>query len=260
MFKYNSSKLAEVVVNYRSVFVSDIHLGTKESKTENFLNFLKEVECENLFLVGDIIDGWAIKRKLIWTQNHSDVIQKILRKARKGTRVVYVVGNHDDFVRQFLPLQLGNNITVTNEHDYLDIFNKRYLVTHGDMFDTITMTKKWIAVLGDRAYTSLLKLNRPLNRIRKFAGFKKYWSLSKYIKQNVKKSVIFICEFEEIMSNYAKKNNYDGVICGHIHHPEIKSISNILYLNCGDWVENCSALVEHHDGKWEILENLNLDE
>lgn len=247
-------------MNYRSVFVSDIHLGTKESKTENFLNFLKEVECENLFLVGDIIDGWAIKRKLNWTQSHSDVIQKILRKARKGTKIYYIIGNHDEFVKPFLPLRLGDNVMVTTQYDYVDTLGKRYLVTHGDMFDTITMTKKWLAVLGDRAYSTLLKLNRPLNQMRKLVGFKKYWSLSKYIKQNVKKSVIFICEFEEIMSNFAKKNSYDGVICGHIHHPEIKTINEMLYLNCGDWVENCSALVERHDGQWEILENLILDE
>ena len=241
-------------MNYKSVFVSDIHLGTKDSKAENFLDFLKDIECENLFLVGDIIDGWSLKRKMIWEQSHSDVIQKILRKARKGTKVFYILGNHDEFIKPFLPLYFGDNLTLLNDYSYVGIDKKRYFITHGDMFDTITMTKKWLAILGDKAYVTLLAINRPLNQIRKLVGYKRFWSLSKYLKNNVKKSVAFICEFEDIMSQYAKKNGYDGIICGHIHHPEIKNIGDMRYLNCGDWVESLSAIVETYDGEWKIIE------
>ncbi|NWF67065.1 MAG: UDP-2,3-diacylglucosamine diphosphatase, partial [Campylobacterales bacterium] len=199
-------------MQYRSVFISDIHLGTKDAKAKSLLEFIKNVECENLFLVGDIIDGWALKRKITWFQSHSDVIQKILRKARKGTNVIYILGNHDEFVKPFLPLQLGDNITILHEYTYYDLNNQKFLVTHGDIFDTITLTKKWLALLGDSAYMFLLSVNKPLNKIRKIVGLKKYWSLSKFVKQNVKKSLMYICEFENIMIKIAKKENFDGII------------------------------------------------
>jgi UDP-2,3-diacylglucosamine pyrophosphatase LpxH len=239
---------------YKSIFVSDLHLGTNDAKAEYFLDFIRDTECENLFLVGDIIDGWALKKRMLWLQSHSDVIQKILRKARKGTNIFYILGNHDEFIRPFLPLKLGDNITITQDFTYIGIDKQRYLVTHGDMFDTITLTKKWLAVLGDTAYMFLLKVNEPLNKIRKTIGLKQYWSFSKYIKQNVKKSMMFICEFEEIMTEYAKKHKYEGVICGHIHYAEIKMINEVKYLNCGDWVESCTALVEDYEGNWQIIE------
>ncbi|QOG12353.1 UDP-2,3-diacylglucosamine diphosphatase [Arcobacter sp. FWKO B] len=247
-------------MQYKSVFISDIHLGTSDAKAENFLDFIKDLECENLFLVGDIIDGWAMKRKLTWLQSHSDVIQKVLRKARKGTKVFYVLGNHDEFIKPFLPLQLGDNITVVQDYSYIGVDKRKYLVTHGDIFDTITLTKKWLALLGDSAYMFVLRVNKPLNKLRKLIGYHKYWSLSKYLKQNVKKSMMFICEFEEIMVNYAKEYQYDGVICGHIHCAEIKDIQGVTYLNCGDWVESCTALVEDLDGDWKILEHLVINE
>lgn len=240
-------------MEYKSIFVSDIHLGTRFSQAEVFLDFLKNTESENLIFVGDIIDGWAIKRKFKWAQSHSDVIQKILRKARKGTKVHYITGNHDEFLRDFIPLFLGNNLEISNEMDYHAINGQRYLVTHGDLFDSITMTKRWLAVLGDIGYDLTLYLNHYLNIIRKRFGIKKYWSLSKYVKDNVKSSVSFITNYEDILSEHAKRNDYDGVICGHIHKAEMRNIENIEYLNCGDWVESCSAIVEHHDGRFEII-------
>lgn len=240
-------------MKYKSIFISDIHLGTRFSKAKVLLNFLKHNECEHLFLVGDIIDGWAIKRKLIWPQDHSDVIQKILKKARKGTKVTFITGNHDEFLRPFVPLLLGNTITITNELEYTSVNNRKYYITHGDFFDSITMTKKWLAILGDYGYDILLHLNVVLNFFRKTMGIKKYWSLSKYVKDNVKSSVSFINDFEKVLSNHAKNKGYDGIICGHIHKAEIRLIDEIEYLNCGDWVESCSAIVETFNGEFEII-------
>ena len=244
-------------MKYRSIFVSDIHLGTKFCKAKEFLDFIKNNESENLYLVGDIIDGWALKRKFRWPQEHSDVIQKILRKARKGTRVYYITGNHDEFLRSFLPLTLGNSIKILNEAEYISLDNKRYFITHGDFFDSITMTKKWLAVAGDIGYEMLLHLNQTISFIRKKFGYKRYWSLSRYVKDSVKKSVNFITDFENILAEHAKHKDYDGIICGHIHKAQIKNIKDIEYKNCGDWVESCTALVETLDGKWEIIEWLD---
>ncbi len=238
---------------YRTIFISDIHLGTKFSKANTFLDFLKHNESESLYLVGDIIDGWAIKRKINWAQSHSDVIQKLLRRARKGTKIHYITGNHDEFLRSFLPLVLGDSIFIENDATYIDLKNRRFYVTHGDFFDAITMTKKWLAVLGDYGYDLLLHLNSPIRKVRKLFGIKKEWSLSKYAKDNIKSSVSFITDFETILANYAKQKNFNGVICGHIHKAEIKDINNIMYLNCGDWVESCTALVETLDGEWKII-------
>ncbi len=241
-------------MKYKSIFVSDIHLGTKFSKAESFLDFMKDTESENLYLVGDIIDGWAMKRKFRWAQSHSDVIQKVLRKARKGTNVYFVTGNHDEFLRPFLPLILGDNLQVMNKAEYISVDGKRYFVTHGDLFDSITLTKKWLAVLGDYGYEMLLNLNHTLNFFRKSLGIRRYWSLSKYVKDNVKSSVSFITDFETVLANHAKYKGYDGVICGHIHKAEMKIIEEIEYKNSGDWVESCTALVETFEGEWKIIE------
>lgn len=240
-------------MKYRSIFISDVHLGTRFSKAKNLVSFLKHNESENLILVGDIIDGWAIKRKFVWPQAHSDVIQKVLRKARKGTNVTFITGNHDEFLRPFVPLILGDALNITNELDYTSLNGKKYYITHGDFFDSITMTKKWLAILGDYGYDLLLHLNAVLNFLRQKLGIKKYWSLSKYVKDNVKSSISFINDFENVLSNHAKNKGYDGIICGHIHKAEIRKIDSIEYLNCGDWVENCTAIVETLDGKFEII-------
>ena len=240
-------------MKYRSIFVSDIHLGTKFSQADLFLDFMKHHEAENLYMVGDIIDGWALKRKFRWRQSHSDVVQKVLRKARKGTNVYLVTGNHDEFLRPFLPLMLGDNLEVDDAFEYMSVDGKKYFVTHGDIFDSITLTKKWLAVLGDYGYEVLLNLNHILHFFRQRLGIKRYWSLSKYVKDNVKKSVSFITDFEEILSQHAKHKGYDGIICGHIHKAEMKMIDGIEYKNSGDWVESCTALVETLDGEWKVI-------
>jgi len=240
-------------MEYRSIFISDIHLGTKFSQADVLLDFFKEHESQNLYLVGDIIDGWAIKRRLIWPQSHSDVIQKILRKARKGTNVHFITGNHDEFLRPFLPIMLGDHLEVSNEQSYVGLNGKRYYVTHGDFFDSVTMTKRWLAVAGDKGYDLLLHLNRYVNKLRRALGFRRHWSLSKYIKDNVKKSVSFITDFEHILADHARRQSYDGVICGHIHKAEIRTIDGVEYLNCGDWVESCTAVVETLEGEWKII-------
>ena len=240
-------------MKYKSIFISDIHLGTRFAQAEEFLDFLKHTESQNLIFVGDIIDGWAIKRKFKWLQSHSDVIQKVLKKARHGTKVYFITGNHDEFLRPFVPLIMGDNLEITNEMDYVSQSGKRYLITHGDFFDSITMTHRWLALAGDIGYDFILYINYLLNKITKKLGFKRYWSLSKYVKDNVKSSVSFITDFEEVLANHAKRKEYDGVICGHIHKAEQKNIDGIEYLNCGDWVENCTAVVETLDGKFELM-------
>jgi UDP-2,3-diacylglucosamine pyrophosphatase LpxH len=200
-----------------------------------------------------------MKRKIKWVQSHSDVIQKLFRKARKGTEVYYITGNHDEFLRPFLPVVLGDKIHILNETEYDAINGKKYYITHGDFFDSITMTKKWLSLLGDISYEVLLHLNDPINKVRKLCGINRYWSLSKYMKDNVKSSVNFISDFENVLASYAKKYEYDGIICGHIHKAEIRKIEDIEYMNCGDWVESCTALVETYDGVWKIIDWLNYE-
>ena len=240
-------------MNYKSVFISDVHLGTNDCQAERLLDFIRDVECENLFLVGDIIDGWELRRSFRWKQSHSDVLQKLLRKARKRTKIYYILGNHDDFLENFLPITMGEHISVHRDMVYKGINGKDYLVTHGDMFDAVTMTKKWLALIGDKSYLFLLKVNRPLNFVRKKMGMG-HWSLSKYMKKNVKKAVSYICDYEQVLVRYARAQGVCGVVCGHIHEPEIKEIDGIEYLNCGDWVESCTAVVEHFDGRFEIYD------
>ena len=247
------SLVYDTAMKYRSIFVSDVHLGIKFSQADALLDFMRTHESENLYLVGDIIDGWAIKRKFRWKQSHSDVIQKVLRKARKGTNVYLVTGNHDEFLRPFLPLMLGDNLKVVYEADYYSKKGKKYYVTHGDLFDSITMTKKWLAVLGDYGYDLLLHLNHILHFFRYKLGINRYWSLSKYVKDNVKKSVNFITDFESVLADHARHLKYDGIICGHIHKAEMRNIDGIEYKNSGDWVESCTALVETLDGEWKII-------
>ena len=217
------------------------------------MEFFKFTRCENLFLVGDIIDGWAIKRKLKWAQSHSDVIQKILRKARKGTNVYYITGNHDDFLRSFLPLGLGEHVHIVDEMKYVSLLQERFYITHGDFFDSVTMTKRWLAILGDVGYDILLHVNQVLAWCRKKMRYTSHWSLSKYLKDNVKSSISFITDFEYILSQHAKKHHFDGVICGHIHKAEMRDIEGVKYLNCGDWVESCTAIVETYEGEFKII-------
>ena len=237
--------------HFRTIFISDLHLGTPGCQAEALLEFLKIYTCDNLYLVGDIVDGWQLKRKWYWPQSHNDVIQKLLRKARKGCRVIYVPGNHDEFGRHFLDHSFGG-IEIREEAVHITADGKKLWVIHGDYFDGVIQCAKWLAYVGDSLYEFTLKLNRYLNQLRARLGMP-YWSLSAYLKLKVKKAVNFISDFEVAVANEARKLGYQGVVCGHIHHAEIRNIEGMLYCNDGDWVESCSALVEHSDGRLEIL-------
>ncbi|QBK05829.1 UDP-2,3-diacylglucosamine diphosphatase [Hylemonella gracilis] len=236
---------------YRAVFISDLHLGTPGCQAGPLLDFLRESSSECLYLVGDIIDGWQLRRRWFWPQQHNDVVQKLLRRARKGSRVIFVPGNHDEFARQFLDHQFGG-IEVVEEAVHVTATGQRLWVTHGDYFDGVIQYAKWLAYVGDTLYEWALKLNRYLNHWRAKLGLP-YWSLSAYLKLKVKKAVNFISDFEVAVAREAKKRGHHGVVCGHIHHAEMREIDGVLYCNDGDWVESLTALVEHHDGRLEIV-------
>lgn len=243
-----------MIKKYRTIFISDIHLGTRDCKADQLNNFLKNNTCESLYLVGDIIDGWKVKQnKLKWKQSHSNIIRRILGLAKHGTNVIYITGNHDEFLRPMIGLGMTfGKVLVYNNYTHVGVDGKTYLVTHGDLFDGITKLAPWLSFLGDKSYDVILSLNNKFNWIRRKLGFG-YWSLSKFLKHKVKKAVDFMFEFEINLTNYCKKRGFDGVICGHIHHAEIKIVNDIIYMNDGDWVESMTALIEHHDGKWEII-------
>lgn len=236
---------------YRAVFISDLHLGTPGCQAEALLDFLRASSSERLYLVGDIIDGWQLRRRWYWPQQHNDVVQKLLRRARKGSRVIFVPGNHDEFARQFLDHQFGG-IEVMEDAVHVTATGKSLWVTHGDYFDGVIQYAKWLAYVGDTLYEWTLKLNRHLNHWRAKLGLP-YWSLSAYLKLKVKKAVNFISDFEVAVAREAKKRGHHGVVCGHIHHAEMREIDGVLYCNDGDWVESMTALVEHHDGRLEIV-------
>jgi UDP-2,3-diacylglucosamine pyrophosphatase LpxH len=237
--------------NYRAVFISDIHLGTKGCQAELLLDFIRHIECETLYLVGDIVDGWKLRSGWHWPQSHNDVVQKILRLARKGVNVIYVPGNHDDRVREFVGVHFGGVVVVRDAiHETAD--GKRFLVLHGDEFDGVVQHARWLAFVGDYAYRALIATNTLFNRVRRRMGFG-YWSLSAFLKTKVKNALQFVENFESAVADEARRRGVDGVICGHIHKAEMRDIDGITYINDGDWVESCSALVEHHDGTLEIL-------
>lgn len=240
------------VISVRTVWISDLHLGTPGCQAEALLRFLRDLECETLYLVGDIIDGWQLRRSWYWPQPHNDVVQKLLRKARKGTRVIFVPGNHDEFARKYVTHNFGG-VEVVDECIHVTADGKRLWVTHGDLYDGVIQYARWMAVAGDMAYEFTLKVNRWFNRIRAKCGLP-YWSLSRYLKHKVKRAVSFIAAFEEAVAREAKKRGAHGVVCGHIHHAEIREIDGVLYCNDGDWVESLTALVEHHDGRLEIID------
>ena len=245
------------VKHYRTIWLSDFHLGTKDCQTDYILDFLRHNESETLYLVGDIFDGWALTRSWNWDQSNNDVIQKILRKARKGTRVIYLPGNHDEFARDYLGLRLGR-IHVMQETIHKTADGRRLLVLHGDVFDGMIRHARWLSILGAKAYHMLLILNRGINRARRFLGMP-YWSFSAYMKLKTKRAVQVIADFENAMVRVAKANKADGVVCGHIHFAEIRNIESILYANSGDWIESCTGLVEHFDGTLELLHWVTMD-
>ena len=237
--------------HYRSIWLSDVHLGTRGCKAEFLLDFIKQHDADCIYLLGDIIDGWRLKQHWFWPKQHNDVVQKVLRKVRKGARVVYVPGNHDEFLRGFLNLQFGG-IEVLEEPIHTTADGRRILMLHGDRFDGVVLYAKWLALLGDWAYQFALYLNHYFNVVRRRLG-RPYWSLSAYLKHKVKNAVNFISDFERLVADEARRRGVDGVVCGHIHKAALRYIDDVLYCNTGDWVESCTAMVEDHDGNLSIL-------
>jgi UDP-2,3-diacylglucosamine pyrophosphatase LpxH len=235
---------------YRTGWISDVHLGTRGSRADALLEFLKETEFETLYLVGDLVDIWALRRGIYWPQFHNDVIQKLLRKARKGTEVVYITGNHDEFLARFHGIYGGVSLQKNAVHLCAD--GRRMLVMHGHELDTVVQNLGWLAHLGDVGYTLLMRCNGMVNFFRRIFGLPS-WSLSAYVKAEVKNVVSFIGKFEEAVVRYARDFDVDAVLCGHIHTPAVREIHGVTYYNCGDWVESCTAMVENFEGHVELL-------
>jgi UDP-2,3-diacylglucosamine pyrophosphatase LpxH len=237
--------------HFRTLFISDVHLGSKAARTDFLLDFLRHHEAETIVLVGDIVDGWRLKRNWHWPQGCNDVIQKLLRKARKGTRIVYIPGNHDEFLRDFPGMHFGGiEVAERMIHEMAD--GKKYLVLHGDEFDVVVRNARLLAYLGDWAYDAAIFVNGWLAAVRRKLGMP-YWSFSAWAKLQVKHAVNFIGEFQNVVAEEARRNSVDGVICGHIHHAVMEDINGIHYVNTGDWVESCTAVAERHDGTLEMI-------
>jgi UDP-2,3-diacylglucosamine pyrophosphatase LpxH len=243
---YPSSKL-----HFRALFISDVHLGTRSAQVEPLLDLLRNCEADVIYLVGDIIDFWRVRRKPHWPQTHNDVLQKLLRKVRKGARLVLVPGNHDESLRDYAGMQFGG-VEIRRDTIHTTNRGRRYVVMHGDEFDVVVRSAKWLALLGDHGYEFALWLNNPLNWVRRHFGWG-YWSLSAYLKNRVKKAVAFIGAFEEAVAAEARRRGADGIICGHIHHASDRTFHGTHYLNCGDWVESCTAVVETSDGQLRVM-------
>jgi UDP-2,3-diacylglucosamine pyrophosphatase LpxH len=236
---------------YRSLFLSDIHLGTRGCRADALLDFLRHNDADTIYLVGDIVDGWALRSTWYWPQAHNDVVQKVLRKARKGSRLIYVPGNHDEFLRAYFGTHFGG-IEVVEQAVHEAADGRKYLVIHGDMFDLVVQNARWLAHLGDKAYDLAIVLNRWTNALRRSFGAP-YWSLSQWAKLKVKNAVNYIGAFEQTLAAEARRLEVDGVICGHIHCAAIREEHGVRYINCGDWVESCTAIAEHADGRFEII-------
>ena len=236
---------------FRTIFISDLHLGTPGCQATALLDFLKANPSDNLYLVGDIIDGWQLRRKWYWPQAHNDVVQKLLKRARKGCRVVFIPGNHDEFARGFIGHHFGG-IEVMQEAVHTTADGRQLWIIHGDYFDAVVQCAKWLAIVGDNLYEFTLKLNRYLNSLRARMGLP-YWSLSAYLKHKVKSALNYVTDFEVAVANEARRRGYQGVVCGHIHRAEMRDIDGVLYCNDCDWVESRTALVEHFDGTLELL-------
>jgi len=241
------------MTSVRSIFLSDIHLGTRACKAERLLDFLREHESEHLFLIGDIIDFWSMNRGIHWSRAQNTVIQKILRRGRHGEKVVFIPGNHDEALREYHGTTFGD-IVVVNEYVHETADGRRFLLIHGDEFDQVTRYHKWVSVLGDIAYDALVRANGVFSWIRRRMGRPGYWSLAGYAKRKVKKALEFIFDFEDSVIHNVRDRGLDGVICGHIHWAVIKEIHGLTYVNCGDWVDSCTAIVEHHDGRLELID------
>jgi UDP-2,3-diacylglucosamine pyrophosphatase LpxH len=238
----------------RSIFLSDIHLGTRACQAGRLLDFLKHYESEHLFLIGDIVDFWAMGRRGVsWSAEMNTFVQKVLKRARHGTRVVLVPGNHDEALREYVDSSFGD-IVLRREYVHVAADGSRYLLLHGDEFDVVTKYHRWLALLGDHSYAFLVRVNIMLSWLRRRFGIPGYWSLAGYAKRKVKTAVSFIFDFEESVVRNVRQRGFDGVVCGHIHAAAIKQIEGITYINCGDWVDSCTAIVEHSDGRMELIE------
>ena len=244
----------DTTLSFRTIFISDLHLGTRGCRSDFLADFLRRVSCEQMYLVGDIIDGWRLRKSWYWDETHDEVLRLILRHARDGAEVTYVPGNHDEMFRAWLPLGLeiaGVRLRKDAVHTMKD--GRRLLVMHGDEFDSVVRYAKFLALLGDWAYTAALVMNRWFNAVRRRLGYP-YWSMSAWAKRQVKEAVKAIDRFETALAGEARRRGFDGVVCGHIHQAEMRDIGGVLYLNDGDWVESCTAVVEHHDGRLELLD------
>ena len=236
---------------YRTIWISDVHLGTRGCNAELLIDFLDSTDSETMYLVGDIVDGWRLKKRIYWPAAHNDIVWRILKRAKRGTRIVYVPGNHDEVFRQFSGMNFGG-VHVERSAIHTTADGRRLLVMHGDEFDAVMLVHRWLAFVGDAAYALLMGVNRWVNAVRSCFGLP-YWSLSKMAKHKVKNAVEFISAFEELVALAASGRGVDGVVCGHIHTAEMRDLAGIKYYNDGDWVESCTALVEHFDGRMEIL-------
>jgi UDP-2,3-diacylglucosamine pyrophosphatase LpxH len=245
-------QISETRRRYRTIFVSDIHLGTRGCRADFLLDFLRRCECERLFLVGDVVDGWRLRKSWYWTEAFDDVLRQVLEMARRGVEVTYIPGNHDEMFRQWLGLEVAG-VRLAREAVHTAADGRRYLVIHGDEFDGVIRYARVLALLGDRAYDWALTLNRLFNAARRRLGYP-YWSLSQWLKRQVKGAVKAIDRFEVALAHEAKRRGLDGVICGHIHHAEMRPMQGVAYMNDGDWVESCTALVEHADGRFELVD------
>ena len=244
------SGIAQNTRRFRTLFISDVHLGARGCQAELLLDFLRHHDADTIYLVGDIVDGWKLKSVWYWPQAHNDVVQKLLRKARKGARLVYIPGNHDEFLRDYLGTHFGG-IEVVEQALHVAADGKLYLVVHGDLFDVVIRHARWLALVGDGVYGMAIRLNTIFNTVRRAFGLT-YWSLSQWAKLKVKNAVNFIGEFETVLAAEAHRHGADGVICGHIHQAAIRG-GEVTYINCGDWVESCTAIAEHEDGRFEII-------
>ncbi|HEY5810721.1 MAG TPA: UDP-2,3-diacylglucosamine diphosphatase [Povalibacter sp.] len=242
---------ARPVFRFRSVFISDVHLGFRGCSAHYLLDFLRSVETETLYLVGDIIDVWSLKKTFFWPQAHNDVIRTILGKAKHGTRVIYIPGNHDAVLRDYDGMVFGN-VEIRREALHETADGRRFVVLHGDEFDSVIKASPLLEALGNRAYAFVLRLNRYVNLFRQRFGFP-YWSIAAYLKHKVKNAVTYIANFEQALADEAKRRGVDGMICGHIHRAEITSIGGVLYCNDGDWVESCTTLTEDFNGRLALL-------
>ncbi|MDM4772467.1 UDP-2,3-diacylglucosamine diphosphatase [Solimonas sp. SE-A11] len=249
----------EAKTHYRTIWISDVHLGTAGCKADHLVDFLKAHTCDTLYLVGDIVDGWKLTGGWFWPQEHTNVVRKILTKAKRDTKVVYITGNHDEFLRKFVDYRLEiGNMRLANEAIHITADGRRLLVTHGDFFDVITRYHKWIAMAGDALYENTMRFNYWFNRGRSLLGMR-YWSLSAFAKQHVKTAVNVVSTFEESLARECRRRQLDGVVCGHIHHAEARNIDGVDYYNCGDWVESCTALAEDQNGRIQVIRWVQLD-